>query len=281
MSVPIYILSLEKCLADLGEPEPFRAHQDEWKKIGLGTIVDRVTGNGTLVRQDDGRYRLAVWPEGESYPVGDPTTLVEVDEELTVGWIGDTPGPDDLDNGNPLHLQTCGVRLCDGNVWEVPEVRERWITKLPTDLVKDRKTGKLLNPIKREYLDLWTESEYWFSLLLDGEGSFEWSRALDYATRLLSLRYRFCDATQSALRVIDSTNVLDIVKASLSWQAVLDYASKLSPENGPPQKKSPSDPVSVKSSGSSGPADSAQTTAPHAGNSGSPSDISTGDPPDG
>ena len=269
MPVPIYILPLSPPLSeiDISAPEPFRANLADWRRLGLGSIVDRVRGNGTVIRQDDGRYRLIVWPEQEEFSPAVPETLIEIDESLTVGWPGAVaPGPEDIDNGNPLQLQTCGVVLADNNVWQVPEIRDPTGSKLPTDLVKDRRSRTLLTPIKREYLQLWEESNYWFGLLLQSEGSFSLERALDYATVILGLRYRFCDATQSALRVIDSTNVLEIVKASLSWHSVLAFAAELVAEDD--KKKV----VTAEStSGDSGPLDSGHTTGQPAVSSGSQS----------
>jgi hypothetical protein len=257
-----HLRNLPPDLYDSRRDQCFRAALPAWKKLGLGPVVDRVSGNGVLHAEDDGSQRLCVWPEGGEFvpPIGETTRIV-VDDELTISWCGDkAPGPSDLDNGNPLRLRTVPMILADGEVWSVPEIREPSGSLLPTDLTRCRKTGKLLNPIKTEYLQLWEEAEYWFDLkwkALQGEAkTFSWERALKFATEILSLRYRFCDATQSALRIIDSVNVQSIIETAIGWPAVIERLKELSHDDveddeEAAQKKSPqSSAVSV--NGSSG-----------------------------
>lgn len=247
----------------------FRAALPAWRKLGLGPVVDRVVGNGVLHSEDDGSKRLCVWPEGGEFvpPIGDATRIV-IDDELTISWCGDkAPGPDDIDNGNPLRLRTVPMILADGEVWYVPEIREPSGSLLPTDLTRCRKTGKLLNPIKTEYLQLWEESEYWFNLKwmwFTGEATeFSLDRALRFATEVIGLRYRFCDATQSALRIIDSVNVQAIIETAIGWPAVMERLKEFSTDDveDEAQKKSPqSSAVSV--NGNSGSEDSDHSTNP-------------------
>lgn len=257
-------------LYDEGACQPFRAALPKWRTLGLGPIVDRVDGNGVLHRLDDGTERLAVWPERGEFvpPIGDATRIV-IDDELTVSWCGDkAPGPSDLDNGNPLRLRTVPMILADGEVWYVPEIRQPSGSLLPTDLTRCRKTGKLLNPIKTEYLQLWEETEYWFDLkwkALQGEAkTFSWDRALKFATEIIGLRYRFCDATQSALRIIDSVNVQSIIETAIGWPAVIERLKELSrddvddDEEAAQKKSQQSSAVSV--NGSSGSEDSDHST---------------------
>lgn len=250
----------------------FRAALPAWKKLGLGPIVDRVDGNGVLHRLDDGTERLAVWPAGGEFvpPIGEETRIV-IDDELTISWAGDkAPGPYDLDNGNPLRLRTVPMILADGEVWQVPEIREPSGSLLPTDLTQCRKTGKLLNPIKQEYRQLWDETEYWFELkwaALQGTAqTFSLERALTFATQILSLRYRFCPATQSALRIIDSVNVQSIIETAIGWQAVVDRLKELSTDDvedeEDAQKKSQHS-SAVSANASSGSEDSDHSTNPH------------------
>lgn len=246
----------------------FRAALPTWRKLGLGPVVDRVAGNGVLHAEDDGSQRLCVWPEGGEFepPIGDSTRIV-IDDELTISWCGDkAPGPSDLDNGNPLRLRTVPMILADGEVWYVPEIREPSGSLLPTDLTRCRKTGKLLNPIKTEYLQLWEESEYWFDLKwknLQGEPqTFYLERALKFATEIIGLRYRFCDATQSALRIIDSVNVLSIIETAIGWPALIERLKEMTADDvdddeGDAQKKSPQS-SAVNVNGSSGSEDSDQ-----------------------
>lgn len=267
-----HLRNLPPGLYESSRDQCFRHALPAWRKLGLGPVVDRVSGNGVLHREDDGSQRLCVWPEGGEFvpPVGEATRIV-IDDELTISWCGDrAPGPDDLDNGNPLRLRTVPMILADGEVWYVPEIREPSGSLLPTDLTRCRKTGKLLNPIKTEYLQLWEESEYWFDLkwkALQGEAqTFSLERALKFATEIIGLRYRFCDATQSALRIIDSVNVQSIIETAIGWPAVIERLKEMTADDvdddeEAAQKKSPqSSAVSV--SGSSGFEDSDHSTNP-------------------
>lgn len=262
-----HLTNLPASLYDQGACQPFRAALPEWRKLGLGPVVDRVDGNGVLHRLDDGTDRLAVWPAHLEYspPKGEETRIV-IDDELSVSWHGGKqPGPADLDNGNPLNLSSSPLILCDGEVWEIPEIREASRSRLPTDLTRDRRTGKLSNPIKKEYEQLWEEAEYWFDLrwqaMIGDAQTYDLERALAFATQILSLRYRFCDATQTALRLIDSVNVMPIIEIAVGWPAVVARAKQLVEDQDDTQKKSPGQ--SAESvNGSSGAEASARITDP-------------------
>lgn len=268
-----HLRNLPPGLYDTRNDQCFRAALPAWKKLGLGPVVDRVTGNGVLHAEDDGSQRLCVWPEGGEFvpPIGEATRIV-IDDELTISWCGDkAPGPSDLDNGNPLRLRTVPMILADGEVWSIPEIRQPAGSLLPTDLTRCRKTGKLLNPIKTEYLQLWEESEYWFDLkwkALQGEAqTFSLERALKFATEIIGLRYRFCDATQSALRIIDSVNVQSIIETAIGWPAVIERlkemtADDVDDDDEAAQKKSPQS-SAVSANGSSGSEASDHSTNPH------------------
>jgi hypothetical protein len=248
-----------------------RSNRAEWSAIGMIPIVDRVDGNGVVHQLDNGWQRLCVWPEGQEFvPPAGKEELLEVDDQLRVSWFGDRqPGPDDLDNGNPLRLQTVPLILADGEVWQIPEIREPSGSLLPTDLTRCRRTGQLLNPIKREFQQLWEETEYWFDLKwksLTGEATtFALERALIFATQVLGLRYRFCDATQSALRVIDSVNVQPIIEVAIGWPALMERIKQITADEA--QKKSPGQSAGSVN-GSSGLEDSGQTTGPLEASSG-------------
>ncbi len=238
MPIPFYNLESVPPGAFIPEhPEPFKVGLEWWKEQGLEAIVRGVTGNGTISGSS-----LIVWPEGQEMPLKDASqTLVGVDDELSVSWNGTTPpGPGDLDNGNPLALTTVPVMLADGNFWEIPELRNQFGTTLPRDLIRNRRTGKLETPVRRDYQELWKESERWFQFLFDviegTQRTIDLDSALSFATKILGLRYRFCDATQAALRVIDSNNVQEIIKAALGWEAVFDRLVEMA--SGEPQKKS-------------------------------------------
>lgn len=267
-----HLRNLPPGLYDTRNDQCFRAALPAWRKLGLGPVVDRVMGNGVLHSEDDGSQRLCVWPEGREFepPIGDATRIV-IDDELTISWCGDkAPGPSDLDNGNPLRLRTVPMILADGEVWYVPEIREPSGSLLPTDLSRCRKTGKLLHPIKTEYLQLWEEAEYWFNLkwqwFIGEANEFSLERALKFATEVIGLRYRFCDATQSALRIIDSVNVQAIIETAIGWPAVMERLKEVSTDDvedeEDAQKKSQHS-SAVSANGSSGSEASDHSTSQH------------------
>lgn len=271
MPVPVYVFkTLPPGLFDPANPQPFRHARNEWRSLGVLPIVDHVTGNGVLNPGRDGTQILSVWPDGESMPVtAEETTTIEIDDELSIRWNGtEPPGPDDLDNGNPLKLATVPIVLADGNIWQIPEIREPRGSLLPTDLVRDRRSGGLSNPIKREYEALWQECEYWFDLkwkAITGEANtFVVERALIFATQVLGLRYRFCDATQSALRVIDSVNVQTVIEYAIGWPAVIAQIEEIT--NDVQKKSSTVSPASA--NGSSGQKDYDHNTGPLVASSG-------------
>lgn len=248
MSVPIYLFqSLPPGMFNQESDEPFRAAFPKWKKLGFGPIVNQVVGNGVLVPADDG-VRLVVWPDGQEYPAGlKEFESIKIDDELSVLWeSGKPPLPEDLCNGNPLRLKCYPVRLGDGNFWDIPEIRDPDGHNLPTDLIRDRKTGELQTPLKREYQAIWDESEYWMNLFLEiilGKGkTFSLDRALTFTTQVMGLRYRFCDATQSAMRLLDSKNVQEIISVAIGWPAVLRRLNEIAQDNVSPgdQKKNQS-----------------------------------------
>tara|TARA_R110000868_G_scaffold148188_4_gene369917 strand:- start:2018 stop:2845 length:828 start_codon:yes stop_codon:yes gene_type:complete len=274
MPLPFYhLINVPPGLFDPSKPEPFRHALPAWRKLGLAQIVDRVGGNATIVYLDTGVQVLCVWPDGEEYPgaIGEDTRVV-IDDELTVSWSGDKPpGPEDLDNGNPLRLQCTPLTLADGNVWQIPMLRDITDSLLPTDVIRDRKTGTLLTPIKREYEALWAETEFFFDLKWNQLGSSRAavadSRAVAFCTQVLGLRYRFCDATQAALRILDSTNVQTIIETVLSWPDVLKVVQILLNEETEKKNRAAS---AENVNGSSGPKDSDPITDQHGASNGSP-----------
>ena len=239
MPIPFYNLTAIPPGAFVPEfQDHFKGGVEFWKSEGLDAIIRGVQGNGTVAGTS-----LVVWPEGGEMPLKDAEqTVVVIDEGLSVSWNGKTPpGPDDLDNGNPLGLSCVPVVMADGNVWNIPEVRDpSGVPNLPRDLVRNRKTKQIETPVRREYQELWTDCEKWFEFLFDvvqgTKSRIDLDDALTFATKLIGLRYRFCDATQSALRIIDSVNVQEVIQTALGWSAVMDRMREI--VSGEIQKKS-------------------------------------------
>lgn len=232
MTIVFDLLNAPRGLFDTNNPEAPTAHaRKEWEALNLWEVVRGIGGNATLLQLDSGRTRLQIWdPRGEYLPLKDDgLTFRPVDDELTIGW-DERPTPSLLDNGNPLGLSCQPLELADGQVWEIPEIREPVGTKLPRDLVRDRKTGSLTMPLKVEYQNLWEEGEFWFDLFwkhLEGSAkTFDLDRGLAFATQVMALRYRFCDAVQTALRVIDSTNLEKLIFIAIGFDQVLEILNQ-------------------------------------------------------
>lgn len=241
MNPPIYLL--RECPPDVFRESPpeFRHARKFWESQGLWPVVDRVHGNGTLVSQGDFGIGLLVWPAGNDCPgvsVSDLThTIAQVDDGLSVAWRSESvPGPDDLDNGNPLGLRGTLVELADGNFWEIPQIREPGGCLLPRDITRNRLTRELQAEVQREYLDLWNESAEWIELFWAGfvgeRASFGWDKALAFATKIIGLRYRFCDATQSALRILDTTTIQRVISVAVDFEAIARHMVEAQKKSG-------------------------------------------------
>lgn len=221
-------------------PNGFSHALPAWTRLGFGPVVEHVRGNGVLVDQSEYGHALIVWPPHEERPeqLGyDPANckLVEIDEACSAFWLdGKTPpGPADLDNGNPLNLPCKPLRLADGRTWEIPEIREPTnplMPRLPRKISRDRLTGDLKCEVMPRYRRLWEETEQWMAMFLqvtDGKRSvIPIERALAFATSVLGLRYHFTDATQSALNVIDDSNIQELISVAIGWAATWELLER-------------------------------------------------------
>jgi hypothetical protein len=233
--------------------DPFSLHRHKWDAIGLGPIVAGVGGNATVIPfpngGPDGRpgIMLVVWPVGQTadrlgYFPGQQVWR-QVRPDIYVGW--DKPGPprpDDIDNGNPYQVAGPGVRLGDGQIWTIPEIRNRSGHNLPTDLYRDL-TGKLVTPVKAPFAALWEEACFFFDLfwqnVVEGDHSsgIPYERGLTFCSAVLGLRYRFCDLTQDGLRLIDSTNLETVIGHAIGWPEVYSELQRFVGEASEREKK--------------------------------------------
>jgi len=134
-------------------------------------------------------------------------------------WLGhdtaDPPTADDLQRPGRRHP---GYFLdSDCGRWVVPVIRRPDdTTDLPRDLYQDLRTGELHQPLKAAYHDYWEETGEVLAFLRLKEDpgdeprrvEIPMARALDLAVRALGLNYRFGQAEQALLRVIDADNLL-------------------------------------------------------------------------
>jgi hypothetical protein len=229
---PVYIFKAPRPAA-MFRPVPrcFAHALDAWDAAGFLPIVQHVEGNGTLCDQGTDGVALVVWPPGGECP---PLTFgpetherVQVDPDCAVAWRKDSkPTPDDMDNGNPLDLRCEPLELADGNVWQIPQLRDPAGPLLPRDIVRDRITRQIAMPVKTEFAELWDDTAGWFDrywlAATEGRATFSMHELVDFATRVIGLRYHFADATQTALRVLDSSNLQAIVRVAIGWQHVMD-----------------------------------------------------------
>lgn len=146
-------------------------------------------------------------------------------------WIGhdpaDPPTADDLRRPGRRHQGY--VLRTDSGEWMVPVIRRPDdTTNLPRDLFLDPLTGALRDPLKEAYRQYWDETEEVIRFLrLREEGDvprqveIPTSRALELAVRALGLNYRFGQAEQSLLRVIDAQNHLVVLGMTVDLPKVL------------------------------------------------------------
>jgi hypothetical protein len=95
-------------------------------------------------------------------------------------------------------------------------------------------TGKLIEPLKPKYQKYWDDSAEvasWFygdaaEGTQFGGPSFSKARALELAVQILSLNYRYSRAEHDVLRMIDSTNYLAVLGASVDVPAVKERLQK-------------------------------------------------------
>ena len=246
MNPPLYFIHedlLQGARPDPQADDPFARCRGKLTELGFGPILTGLRGNGTLFHLDgsgpagNGGSVLAVWPRGESLDlVGyfpERQTWQQVREQIWVGWNGPGPvKPEALDNGNPWGIDGIITRLADGQEWVVPEIRRPTGHSLPTDCYRDVH-GKLVTPLKPAFKELWDESGFFFdlfwSVFVEGQTDqkLPLERGLAFLGKVLALRYRFCDYTQDALRVIDGANLEQLIGITIGWPAMMQRCQEL------------------------------------------------------
>lgn len=138
------------------------------------------------------------------------------------------------------------VHLANGESFQIPTVRrDGGGSSLPTDLTWDA-AGKLIEPLKPAYQTYWDDSaevaSWFFGDAAEGTEfggqTFSKARALELAIKVLSLNYRYGRGEHEALRLIDGTNYLTILGASVDLPRVRERLSA-----GQSQKKTAGTPA--------------------------------------
>jgi hypothetical protein len=229
--------------------DPFHRVRDDLNLLGFGPVIDRVEGNGTLfpvMHNGPGGHDGAIltsWHKGtEPDLIGYFPSRQLWTQVSDIVWVGTAPdgkvNPDDLENGNPWSIPGTPMRMADGQYWVVPMIRRAGSHFLPTELYWDV-SGKLVTPIKARFRSLYDESGYFFdtcfeALMGDGGLHLHLERALTFACDCLALRYRFTKHSQTALKVIDETNLRQVLHLAIGFDLV---ENKLKEWMNPDQKK--------------------------------------------
>ena len=170
----------------------------------------------------------AVWIGTETDPLsGDPS-----------------PGPERLERETCIVTSAENVVLADGNIWEVPVIRQPADEAglLPVDSQRSNLPsvyyrnvdGQWIMDVVPRYQDLWRQSRVMLDALIAGQGLL-YSDMMTYAAAVLGLRYRFNLLIHSRWpdRYLTTDNVLNVVRASIGWHIItehLDAKKKIQPD---------------------------------------------------
>lgn len=184
------------------------------------------------------------------YPAVQTWTKVAAEPELWIGLDRDyPPRPDDL--ARPRVFPGHPVVLADGQTYQVPVIRSPLggRSSLPRQLYHDP-AGVLILQVRPEHEVLWAASgRVWDAFFEpDSAGTMTYSEILGHTLAFLGLNYRYGPREQSALRLVDTDNWREVMKAAVDWPAVEAEQKKTEEAAG--------------MSSSPGPADSAPDTGP-------------------
>lgn len=166
-------------------------------------------------------------------------------------WIG-------LDNASPPRPEELARRrlipgfeatLGDGQRWAIPTLRRHdGSTELARDMFFDA-SGVLQQPLKercrRDFDDFAVVAEWFFESEGFAAASFDPGAALTFAVRALSINYRYGQAEQAILRLVDSDNYLTVLGAVVDVNfylaAIRAEAEKKTASADPPPEPGPPD----------------------------------------
>ncbi len=158
-------------------------------------------------------------------------------------WNDSPPGPEEL--ASEKQLDGPVVRLLDGNLWQIPLLREWSLFEgdvvyeccLPRVFMQCQETGRLKpGDVVRQYRQLWDDSVTVTEAMLgggrsDNDPEFD-SRFLDqFLGSLLAANYQVSLTEISLLQLIDEGLSGEVIRASIGWQSVLDLSAELQCQN--------------------------------------------------
>lgn len=139
-------------------------------------------------------------------------------------WQGfyrdDPPGPADLARSEQIGGHT--VTLADGNDWLVPVARSFPAgTRLPRALVLGP-DGQLVMEALPRYAEISADAERVFAAFIEQDESLSYQDLWDIAARALAINYRLGPWELSALRLLDTNNVQDVLSALIDMPSILE-----------------------------------------------------------
>jgi len=142
---------------------------------------------------------------------------------------GDSPTPERLERETCVITNSENVILADGNIWEVPVIREPLDASGEPTLISNQRTslpsvfyrnvnGDWTMEVVDQYADLWLISRIMLEKLLEGE-SIRYADLMTFAVQVLGLRYRFNLLVHSRWpeRFLTTENVTKVVRAAIGY----------------------------------------------------------------
>ena len=159
------------------------------------------------IRPDAARYL----PEQQAWKQVSSAVWIGTDAGPVSGGVQASGGRQSPDGASPtperLARENCAVSsfenviLADGNIWEVPVIREPLDldgnlelsefqqSNLPSVFYRDV-DGRWRKDVVERYRDMWQKSRELFDKMMSGEGAY-YSELITFASQVLGLRYRF------------------------------------------------------------------------------------------
>lgn len=223
------------------EANPFRSKLSAWDELGLLRFIDDVDTGRWCGWQNvkgtgpDGTSGLAfrVLPQRsqqEAAPVfGPDTKWIRASERV---WFSDSrPEPSDLLRYSVPSIPSHPVMLSDGQVWEIPRIRrpitggyvtppEHNQSELP-QRVRRTWDGELILEPSPAWSDLWNQSLRFASSLWGDQQGITYEELLNFALRIMQLRYRYTDLVSRAFPdALEVESLWKIAKAACGWDLV-------------------------------------------------------------
>lgn len=202
------------------------------KEAGLAGLLAEGNPQGVPLAGPAGMGGMFFWPKLDGRDCFDGFDLgKQTWRDCGKFWLG-------WETGRPVHPEAIGWRkqylslpvvLADGNAWQIPIAG-----RLPRNWGCDS-AGKLQLSLKPEFAEFCQLAERVFVAITSagqGEQDLELPEAWDYCCQALALNYRTCPQIIAALGLLDDTNFLDVLAATielpLARQVEEDFKKKAS-----------------------------------------------------